>query len=137
VADDMLERQIAKRNAEKEERAKNRAKKKAKGLTHNNQKALPVMSRREQTERLHELKAQFLSNKKLGPLVEKMFDIAMNDEHDGQMQAMKMIADKILPTNSFSAESKKSSAVQINISGLQVSAIEEKDISKDEPVSIQ
>jgi hypothetical protein len=52
------------------------------------------------------------------------------------MQAMKMIADKILPTNSFSAESKKSSAVQINISGLQVSAIEEKPVN-DDPVSIQ
>ena len=137
MTDDMLERQIAKRNAEKEERAKNRAEKKAKGLTHNNRKALPVMSRREQTERLHELKAQFLSHKKLGPLIEKMFDVAMDDDHPGQMQAMKVITDKILPTQSFSGESKKSSAVQINISGLQVSAIEEKDISKEEVVSIQ
>ncbi len=122
--------------AHKAKREERKAKTKA-GLTHNNLKALPVMTRREQTERLHELKAQFLSNKKLGPLIEKVFDIAMNDEHDGQMQAMKMITDKILPTQSFSSESKKSTAVQINISGLQVSAIEEKDISKDEPVSIQ
>jgi hypothetical protein len=137
VADDMLERQIAKRNAEKEERAKNRAKKKAKGLTHNNQKALPVMSRREQTERLHELKAQFLSHKKLGPLIEKLFDIAMQDDHPGQMQAMKVITDKILPTQSFSSESKKSSAVNITISGLSVSSIEEKEITNNEPVSVQ
>jgi hypothetical protein len=122
--------------AHKAKREARKAKAKA-GLTHNDQKALPVMSRRKQTERLHELKAQFLSNKKLGPLVEKMFDIAMNDEHDGQMQAMKMIADKILPTQSFSAESKKSSAVQINISGLQVSTIEEKDITNSDTVSIQ
>jgi len=107
------------------------------GLTHNNLKALPVMSRREQTERLHELKAQFLSHKKLGPLIEKMFDVAMNDDHPGQMQAMKVITDKILPTQSFSSEGKKSSAVQINISGLTVSSIEEKDISKEEIVSIQ
>jgi hypothetical protein len=122
--------------AHKAKREARKAKTKA-GLTHNNLNALPAMSRREQTERLHALKAQFLSNKKLGPLVEKLFDIAMDDDHDGQMQAMKMIADKILPTNSFSAESKKSSAVQINISGLQVSTIEEKDISKEEVVSIQ
>ena len=122
--------------AHKAKREARKAKTKA-GLTHNNQKALPMMSRREQTERLHELKAQFLSNKKLGPLVEKLFDIAMDDDHDGQMQAMKTITDKILPTQSFSSESKKSSAVQINISGLQVSTIEEKDITNDEPVSIQ
>ena len=122
--------------AHKAKREARKAKTKA-GWTHNNQKALPMMSRREQTERLHELKAQFLSNKKLGPLVEKLFDIAMDDDHDGQMQAMKTITDKILPTQSFSSESKKSSAVQINISGLQVSTIEEKDISNDEPVSIQ
>ena len=128
-----LDEKAAAHKAKREER---KAKAKA-GLTHNNRQALPMMSRRQQTERLHELKAQFLSNKKLGPLVEKMFDIAMNDEHDGQMQAMKMIADKILPTQSFSSESKKSSAVQINISGLQVSAIEEKDITNDDPVSIQ
>ena len=122
--------------AHKAKREARKAKTKA-GLTHNNQKALPMMSRREQTERLHELKAQFLSNKKLGPLVEKLFDVAMDDDHPGQMQAMKVITDKILPTQSFSSESKKSSAVQINISGLQVSTIEEKVISNDEPVSIQ
>ena len=122
--------------AHKAKREARKAKTKA-GLTHNNQKALPVMSRNEQVQRMHELKAKFLSHQKLGPLIEKVFDIAMNDEHDGQMQAMKMITDKILPTQSFSSESKKSTAVQINISGLQVSAIEEKDISKDEPVSIQ
>ena len=120
--------------AHKAKREARKAKTKA-GLTHNNQKALPMMSRREQTERLHELKAQFLSHKKLGPLVEKLFDIAMDDDHDGQMQAMKTITDKILPTQSFSSESKKSSAVNINITGLQV-AVEEKPVN-DEPVSIQ
>ena len=120
--------------AHKAKREARKAKTKA-GLTHNNQKALPMMSRREQTERLHELKAQFLSHKKLGPLVEKLFDIAMDDEHPGQMQAMKVITDKILPTQSFSSESKKSSAVNINITGLQV-AVEEKPVN-DEPVSIQ
>ena len=121
--------------AHKAKREARKAKTKA-GLTHNNQKALPVMSRNEQTQRLHEIKARFLSNNKLGPLIEKMFDIAMNDEHDGQMQAMKMIADKVLPTQSVSGESKKSSAVQINISGLQVQT-ETKEVDQSEPVSIQ
>ena len=126
-----LDEKAAAHKAKREER---KARAKA-GFTKNGKKALPVMSRRQQTERLHELKAQFLSHKKLGPLIEKLFDIAMDDDHDGQMQAMKTITDKILPTQSFSAESKKSSAVQINISGLQV-AVEEKPVN-DEPVSIQ
>ena len=128
-----LDEKAAAHKAKREER---KARAKA-GFTKNGKKALPVMSRRQQTERLHELKAQFLSHKKLGPLIEKLFDIAMDDDHDGQMQAMKTITDKILPTQSFSAESKKSSAVQINISGLQVSTIEEKDITNSDPVSIQ
>ena len=129
---DTVNDKAAAHKAKREERKANaRA-----GLTKNGLKALPVMSRNEQIQRMHELKAKFLSHKKLGPLIEKVFDIAMNDEHDGQMQAMKMITDKILPTQSFSSESKKSSAVQINISGLQVSAIEEKPVN-DDPVSIQ
>jgi hypothetical protein len=40
-----------------------------------------------------------------------------------------------LPVQSFTAESKKSSAVNIHISGLKVDVSEEKDVS--EPVSIQ
>ena len=129
--DENLHKNVAEQKAKRDKRV---AKKKA-GLTHNDKKALPLMTRREQTERLHELKAKFLSNSKLGPLVEKLFDIAMDDAHDGQMQAIKMITDKILPTQSFSGESKKSSAVNITISGLTVSATEEKDINN--PVSIQ
>ena len=121
--------------AHKAKREARKAKAKA-GLTHNNLNALPVMSRTEQVKRLHELKARFLESKKLEPFVKKLFDIAMDDDHQGQMAAMKMIADRILPAQSFSTESKKSSGVTINITGLQVEAKpEEKDVS--EPVSIQ
>jgi hypothetical protein len=127
-----LEDKAAAHKAKREER---KAKTKA-GLTHNNQKALPVMSRTEQVKRLHELKARFLESKKLEPFVKKLFDIAMDDDHPGQMAAMKMIADRILPAQSFSTESKKSSGVTINITGLQVEAKpEEKQVN--EPVSIQ
>ena len=130
--DENLHKNVAEQKAKRDKRA---AKKKA-GLTHNNKNALPVMSRREQTERMHELKARFLKSNKLEPFVKKLFDIAMDDDHDGQMQAMKMIADRVLPAQSFSSESKKSSAVQINISGLQV-AVDEKPVDQSEPVSIQ
>jgi len=94
-----------------------------------------LMSRTEQTRRLHELKARFLKSKRLEPFVKKLFDIALDDDHPGQMAAMKLVAERILPTAGFSSEDKKSSAVQINITGLQVSSVE-KDREK-EVVSIQ
>ena len=132
MADNNLDDKAAAHKAKREER---KAKAKA-GLTKNGLKALPVMSRREQTERMHELKARFLQSKSLEPLVLMLFDIAMDDEHPGQMSAMKMIADRVLPAQSFTSDSKKSTGVQINITGLQVSSVEEKPVN-DEPVSIQ
>ena len=60
----------------------------------------------------------------------------MDDDHDGQMQAMKMVADRLLPNAGFSLDSKKSTAVQINISGLQVSSIEEKPVNQDDDATV-
>ena len=123
--------------AHKAKREERKAKTKA-GLTHNNQKALPVMTRREQTERLHALKAQFLKSNRLEPFIKKLFDIAMDDDHPGQLSAMKMVADRILPTAGFAGEDKKSSAVNINITGLQVeTSTQVKEVDQSEPVSIQ
>ena len=60
--------------------------------------------------------------------------MALDDDHQAQAVAIKIIAERILPVQSFTAESKKSSAVQINISGLKVD-VEEKPVN-DDPVSI-
>jgi len=67
--------------------------------------------------------------------VKKLFDMALDDDHAGQTAAIKIIADRILPTASFSGESRANTAVQINISGLTVDSVEEKPV--EEPVSIQ
>ena len=97
-----------------------------------------LMSAREQTRQMHELKAELLTHKKAKSFVNKLFDIAMDDDHDGQMQAMKIVSDRLLPNAGFTLDSKKSTAVQINISGLQVSAVDGKDSSgTNEPVSYQ
>ncbi len=101
---------------------------------------LPVMTQADQRRKMHELKARFLNSSRLEPFVAKLFDMAMDDEHQGQVAAMKLIADRILPATAFSGEDKKSSAVQINITGLQVSSIEEKpvaDVNGQDVVSIQ
>ena len=97
--------------------------------------ALPVMTQADQRRKMHELKARFLNSNRLEPFVAKLFDMAMDDEHQGQVAAMKLIADRILPATAFSGEDKKSSAVQINITGLQVQSVEAKDV-EPEPVSI-
>ena len=94
--------------------------------------SMPVMTQAEQRRKLHELKARFLNSERLEPFVAKLFDMAMDDEHQGQVAAMKLIADRILPASTFSGEQNKSSAVQINITGLQVSSVE-KEVKPDDP----
>lgn len=130
MTDENLQSHAARRKARRKEIAENK-KKRPENARH-------IMSAREQTRQLHELKAELLTHGKAKHFVNKLFDIAMNDEHDGQMQAMKMVADRLLPNAGFSLDSKKSTAVQINISGLQVSSVEskEKDVDGD-TVSIQ
>jgi hypothetical protein len=96
---------------------------------------LAKLSREEQRHRLSLLRTEFLTHSSLDRFVEKLFTMALDDDHSGQAVAIKLIAERILPIQSFTAESKKSSAVNINISGLKVDVSEEKDVS--EPVSIQ
>ena len=127
MTDENLEGHVARRKARKKEIAE---RKKENGRH--------LMSAREQTRQLHELKAELLTHKNAKRFVNKLFDIAMDDDHDGQMQAMKMVADRLLPNAGFSLDSKKSTAVQINISGLQVSSIDTSEKEADgETVSIQ
>lgn len=116
-----LEADVAHRKARKKEIA---AKKQEAGRH--------LMSAREQTRQLHALKAELLTHNKAKSFVNKLFDIAMDDDHDGQMQAMKMVADRLLPNAGFSLDSKKSTAVQINISGLQVSSVEGSSLPVEE-----
>ena len=125
---DDLEEQCAKRkeiNARKRGRAEARSAK----------RELAKMSREEQRHRLSLLKAEFLTHSSLDRYIEKLFAMALDDDHQAQAVAIKIIAERILPVQSFTAESKKSSAVQINISGLKVD-VEEKPVN-DDPVSIQ
>lgn len=89
------------------------------------------MSVREQRARLQELKAEFLTHPKLERYVSKLFDIALDDDHNNQSMALKLIADRVLPNQAFAHSSKGSNAVQINISGLTVSSVEEKEVNPD------
>ena len=52
------------------------------------------MSVREQKAKLHDLKAQFLNHNKLAPFVNKIFDIAMDDDHPLQIDANDYLDEK-------------------------------------------
>lgn len=130
-----LDEQVQARMDKKADQSRRAKAKKDAGLDRTGKDLLPIMTQREQTRRLHELKAEMLTNKNVGRFVEKIFEVAMNDDHQGQTAAMKMLADRLLPSAGFASADKKSTGVQINITGLQVDRVEEKDVS--EPVSIQ
>jgi len=51
-------------------------------------------------------------------VVQKVIDIALNDEHPGQMAAIKMCIDRTLPVSMFEQHKSHRSAVTINITGL-------------------
>lgn len=69
--------------------------------------------------RINELRDLILSSTSGKKLVEKVVDIAMDDSHAGQMAAMKMVIDRIIPQSAFEAAKGDSrTAIQINITGL-------------------
>jgi len=51
-------------------------------------------------------------------VVQKMIDIAMNDNHPAQMAAIKMCVDRTLPISMFDKDKGQRSAVTINITGI-------------------
>ena len=110
------------------------ARKRGREEARSEKRELAKLSRAEQQHRLSLLRAEFLTHSSLDRYVEKLFSMALDDEHQAQSVAIKLIAERILPVASFANESKKSSAVNIQISGLKVD-VEEKDVN--EPVSIQ
>ena len=51
-------------------------------------------------------------------VAEKVIQIALNDEHPGQMTALKMCMDRTLPVSMFEKDKSQRSAITINITGL-------------------
>jgi len=51
-------------------------------------------------------------------VAQKVIDIALNDQHPGQMAAIKMCMDRTLPTSLFDKEKGARSAVNITITGI-------------------
>jgi hypothetical protein len=51
-------------------------------------------------------------------VAQKVIDIALNDEHPGQMAALKMCMDRTLPVSMFEKDKAQRGAVTINITGI-------------------
>jgi len=51
-------------------------------------------------------------------VAEKVIQIALNDDHPGQMAALKMCMDRTLPVSMFEKDKSQRSAITINITGL-------------------
>ena len=65
-------------------------------------------------------------------VAEKVIQIALNDDHPGQMTALKMCMDRTLPVSMFEKDKQQRSAVTISITGLGVTTptiIPEEDIT--------
>lgn len=87
-------------------------------------------------QRMQEFKERLLHAPTGETIIRKVLTIALDDEHPGQMAAMKMCLDRMLPVAMF--EEKKDSgraAIQINITGIgETPAIEHKDIDDAEVI---
>ena len=79
----------------------------------------PLTVRKEKSQ-MKRYRAALLNNPMTLKVVEKSMEIAMDDTHSGQMQAMKLILDRALPVMGFNMEDKAKGAggIQINITGL-------------------
>ena len=79
---------------------------------------------------INEYKARMLASPKSRLVLEKIFEVALDDEHKNQAACMKMLADRIIPVSAFEQEISKGSGkstISINITG--VGGTEIKDIT--------
>ena len=93
---------------------------------------LPMGRPKNDTGRLAEFKQRLLGTSG-SAVIEKIIQIGQNDDHPGQMAALKMAMDRILPLSMFEKDAKgQRNAIQINITGIGEAKIETaSDLSDD------
>ena len=80
--------------------------------------ATKTLTKREQSAALKEFRQRLLLNPKSPKLIEKLFDLAFDDEARNQSVALKILSDRLMPVAGFSADGKANTQVSINITGL-------------------
>lgn len=93
----------------------------------------PVSTAAGMKQRQQEFKQQLLSAPVATSIIRKVINIARNDEHPGQMAAMKMCMDRMLPVSVFE-ESKDTgrTAISITITGIGETRITGDTIEHDD-----
>lgn len=87
--------------------------------------------------RIQELKARLLATTG-DKVINKIVSIAMDDSHNGQMAALKMCMDRVLPTSLFEKDAKgQRNAVTINITGIGDTKVEAVDIVDVEVTDVE
>ena len=85
----------------------------------------PIGRPKNDTGRLAEFKQRLLGTSG-SAVIEKIIQIGQNDDHPGQMAALKMAMDRILPLSMFEKDAKgQRNAIQINITGIGEAKIEQ------------
>jgi hypothetical protein len=91
---------------------------------------LPMGRPKNDTGRLAEFKQRLLGTSG-SAVIEKIIQIALDDTHQGQMAALKMSIDRILPLSMFEKDAKgQRNAVTINITGIGEAKIDTKDMGE-------
>ena len=90
----------------------------------------PAVLPKTEYQRVKELK-QMLIEGKGQKIVQKVIDIALDDEHPSQMAALKMCMDRALPMSAFEKTTAQRNAVSITITGLASpsTVIDTKDVT--------
>jgi hypothetical protein len=97
---------------------------------------LPMGRPKNDTGRLAEFKQRLLGTSG-SAVIEKIIQIGQNDDHPGQMAALKMAMDRILPLSMFEKDAKgQRNAIQINITGIGEAKIEQAVDYVDEVVDV-
>ena len=67
-----------------------------------------------------------LASPKSAKVLEKVYEVALSDGHPGQMAAMKLVLDRIVPASAFEATKQGSGtpSISINITGLSSPSID-------------
>ena len=79
-----------------------------------------TLTKREQSAALQEFRKRLLLNPKSPKLLEKLFDLAFDDDAKNQSVALKILSDRLMPVAGFTADGKQQAQVSINISGIGV-----------------
>jgi len=84
---------------------------------------------------LNEYKARMLASPKSAKVLEKVFEIALNDDHAGQMAAMKLVLDRIVPASAFDTAKGNNGGnapqISINITGLTSPSVQTEEVVYD------